>query len=272
LSHTPAQVRWSDTYLLILSGLLAGYALLGRGFAYLGAPPLFVGEMVFAAGILTFIRTACFIASVTTLPSVLLAVTMAWVLARTLPFFGTYQFDALRDSVVVLYGGFAFIVIALLLEDSRRAGLLLNYYRRFAEVYVRLAPWIFGAAWYFSDLLPTVPGTRAAAFFGVRTAEVSVHLTGAAVFAMAGFLRPTPVWIISLLVGLIMTAAVSRGSILAELVPLVFAAVMLRKFRQMVLVSLIGISAFMLAYAVEPLFFEYSEARGTESLFDRLSC
>ena len=45
---------------------------------------------------------------------------MAWVLVRTLPFVGVYGFDALRDSVIVMYGGFAFFVIALLLEDARR--------------------------------------------------------------------------------------------------------------------------------------------------------
>ena len=53
---------------------------------------------------------------------------MVWVLARTLPFVSVYGFDALRDSVIILYGGFAFIVIGLLLEDARRIDTVLRYY------------------------------------------------------------------------------------------------------------------------------------------------
>jgi len=118
----------SDVYLALLSGVLLGYALLGKGFAYLGFPPLFVGEIAFLSGIFIFIRSGCLVATLTTLPSLLLAVTMTWVLIRTLPYVSTYGFDALRDSVIIVYGGFAFIVIALLLEDSKRIETVVRYY------------------------------------------------------------------------------------------------------------------------------------------------
>ena len=39
-----------------------------------------------------------------------------------------YGFDSLRDSAIVIYGGFAFIVIGLLLEDARRINTVLRYY------------------------------------------------------------------------------------------------------------------------------------------------
>src|SRR5258707_13224465 len=109
-----------DHYLVLLCGALAGYAMMGKGFAYLGFPPIYVGEAAFLAGIVVFLRTGCFIAAMATVPSLLLAATMTWVLLRTLPFISVYGFNALRDTVILMYGGFAFIVVALSLEDYRR--------------------------------------------------------------------------------------------------------------------------------------------------------
>ena len=88
----------SDLFLLLLSIVLMGYALVGRGFAYLGFPPLFVGEIAYIVGIATLLRTGCLVAALATLPGVLLAIMMAYVLARTLPFIGVYGMDALRTA------------------------------------------------------------------------------------------------------------------------------------------------------------------------------
>ena len=117
-----------DRYLALLAIVLLGYALMGKGFAYLGFPPLYVGEIAFLTGIVVFLRTGAFVGALATLPALLLVALMVWVLARTLPFFGLYGFDSLRDSVVVVYGCFAFIVIGLLLEDARRINTVLRYY------------------------------------------------------------------------------------------------------------------------------------------------
>jgi hypothetical protein len=77
-----------DRYLALLAIVLLGYALLGKGFAYLGFPPLYVGEIAFLSGIVVFLRTGAFVGALATLPAVLLIVLMAWVLARTFPFIG----------------------------------------------------------------------------------------------------------------------------------------------------------------------------------------
>src|SRR6476660_2791769 len=98
-----------DRYLALLAIVLLGYALMGKGFAYLGFPPLYVGEIALLSGIIVFLRTGAFVGALATLPALLLVALMAWVLARTLPYFGLYKFDSLRDSVVVVYGCFAFI-------------------------------------------------------------------------------------------------------------------------------------------------------------------
>jgi hypothetical protein len=46
-----------DRYLALLGIVLLGYAVMGKGFAYLGIPPLYVGEIAFLGGIIVFLRT-----------------------------------------------------------------------------------------------------------------------------------------------------------------------------------------------------------------------
>ena len=117
-----------DRYIALLGVVLLGYAVMGKGFAYLGFPPLYVGEIAFLTGIIVFLKTGVVVGAVATLPAVLLLALIALVLAHTLPFFGLYGFESLRDSAIVIYGGFAFIVIGLLLEDARRINIVLRYY------------------------------------------------------------------------------------------------------------------------------------------------
>ena len=71
--------RWNDGYLLLLAAILAGYALLGKGFAYLGVPPIYVGEMAGVAGVVLLLRSGRYLALLTTVPAMLLAATMVWV-------------------------------------------------------------------------------------------------------------------------------------------------------------------------------------------------
>ena len=137
--HTSA----GDRYILALSCVLMGYAVLGKGFAYLGYPPVLVGELTFVAGFFVLLRSGCLVAVFASGPSLLLAAIMGWTLLRTLPFVGTYGFDALRDSVIIMYGGFSFIVAALLIEDYRRINTLVRYYRVFLDIYVPAVPFLF---------------------------------------------------------------------------------------------------------------------------------
>ena len=76
VSSTSRPTSLGDRYLLLLLGVLLGYAFIGRGFAYLGLPPLYVGEMALLTGFIIFLRTSCLIAALATLPSLLLAAAM----------------------------------------------------------------------------------------------------------------------------------------------------------------------------------------------------
>ena len=164
--------------------MLLGYALMGKGFAYLGFPPLYVGEIAFLTGIVVFLRTGAFVGALTTLPALLLVALMAWVLARTLPFVGLYGFDSLRDSVVVIYGGFAFIVIGLLLEDARRINTVLRYYGIMLASFPAI-PVGFWLTKYWGDYIPRLYGPVPIVEIGASA--VGTHLAGAMVFVLIGY-------------------------------------------------------------------------------------
>jgi hypothetical protein len=253
-TYTPVRSTLvSDRYLLLLSVVLAGYAMAGRGFAYLGFPPLLVGEIVYVLGIATLLRTRCFIAVLGTLPGVLLAITILYVLARTLPFIGMYGTDALRDSVIIVYGGFGLIVVALLLEDSGRVRRLLSYYNNLLTILIPGLPVVYALSYYYQAYVPELPGTNVP-ILDVSNSDAAAHLAGAAVFALIGFRRPTTAWIVLWLVGATMVVGTSRGSLLAIAAPVAFACLVLGKVRQLVATIVAGALIFGAAYVVEMTF------------------
>jgi len=254
--HTSA----GDRYILALSCVLMGYAVLGKGFAYLGYPPVLVGELTFVAGFFVLLRSGCLVAVFASGPSLLLAAIMGWTLLRTLPFIGTYGFDALRDSVIIMYGGFSFIVAALLIEDYRRINTLVRYYRVFLDIYVPAVPFLFPLGFYFGDNILKVPGTTVSLIW-LGPGEVGTHLAGAAVFTLAGFRKPTPVWTACLFAALVMASAVSRAAMLAFVVPVVLAAFALGKVRMFAIIIPIGLVLLATAYALETSFSSYHEAQ-----------
>ena len=263
ISSTSKPIGLSDQYLILLSGVLLGYAMIGKGFAYLGLPPLFISEIALFAGLVVVLRSGCLIAALATLPSLVLAATMTWVLLRTLPFVGVYGFDALRDSVAIMYGGFAFVIIALLLEDGRRINTIIRYYGAFLKIYVPAIPFLFAFNHHLADYIPDVPGTTVRLLW-IAPSEVGVHLAGAAVFVLVGFRKATLLWIVLLVAALAMVSALSRGGMLAFALPVMFATLVLVKWSQVVTVLVAGSAIFVAAYAVETSFTEYREARSSE--------
>ena len=249
ISARPAlrlELRASDHYLVLLGGALLGYAVLGKLFAYLGIPPFFVGEIALLTGFAVALRTGCLVASLAAPPSLLLAVAMTWVMLRTLPYLGEHGFNALRDSVVIMYGGFSFIVTALLIEDSRRVATLLKYYSSFLAIFIPASPIMFATAFY-SGL----------GLYFIRPGEVSVHLVGATVFALAKFRKMSPLAIIALLATLGMVITISRGAMIAYVVPVVIALLLLGKARQLSIAVVAGLAIISAAYVLETAFTDF---------------
>jgi hypothetical protein len=247
-----------DRYLALLAILLLGYALMGKGFAYLGFPPLYVGEIALLTGIVVFLRIGAFASTLATLPVLMLLVLMAWVLARTFPFFGQYGFDSLRDSVIVTYGVFAFIVIGLLLEDARRINTVLRYYGVML-VSFPVIPVGFWFTKYWVDSIPRLYGPVPIVEIGASA--VGTHLAGAMVFVLIGYRKVSFVWVLVWFATLALVGATNRGATLAVIVPVAFAMLMLGRYRLMLttVVAVVGVFASLLA--LESTFGEYNEAK-----------
>jgi hypothetical protein len=247
-----------DRYLALLAIVLLGYALMGKGFAYLGFPPLYVGEIAFLSGIVVLLRTGAFVGALATLPAVLLVVLMAWVLARTFPFIGLYGFDSLRDSAIVIYGSFAFIVIGLLLEDARRINTVLRYY----GIMLVSSPAMFVGLLvmkYWEAYIPRLYGPVPVVDIG--PSSVGTHLGGTMVFALIGYRKVSFLWIFVWFATLALVSATNRAAMLAVIVPVTIAMLVLGRYRLMLttLVAIVGLFAALLT--LESTFGDYSEAK-----------
>jgi hypothetical protein len=263
VSSIPRPGQWGDRYLLLLSVVLFGYAMNGKGFAYLGVPPIFVGEIALISGAIVYLRTGCLIATLASLPSFLLAVAMLWVLVRTLPFVGAYGFDALRDSVVVMYGAFAFIIIALLLEKPSRINTIIRYYGVFLTVYLPAVPFLFAISRYMQTSIPRWPAVNIYMLL-LQPGEVATHLVGAMVFTLVGLRKMRFVGVVSVVATLPMISVQSRGAILAAAVPVIFATVVSGHARKLAAIGAVGLAVFFAAYILETsLTRDYREPRST---------
>ncbi|ACL60435.1 O-antigen ligase family protein [Methylobacterium nodulans] len=242
----PFRLVSHDGYVRFLCICLAGYALAGKGFAYVGLPPLLIGEILLILGVVVFIRTRCWLALGSALPMLILAVLIAWVVCRTVVFLPVYGFDALRDSVVVIYGVFALVVASLLIEKPERIGWILAAYAPFAALYGIVAPAILNVSVVFPNF-PTWPGLDVP-FIYVRLGEAAIHLAGSLIFVMLGFRRVGYLWCAFLLLSIAFITP-SRGAMLTVLVPTALAIVLSGRLRLVALPLLAGFLIFLSAYA-----------------------
>jgi hypothetical protein len=247
-----------DRYLALLAIVLLGYALMGKGFAYLGFPPLYVGEIAFLTGIVVFLRTGALAGALATLPAIMLVALMAWVLARTLPFLGLYGFESLRDSAIVMYGGFAFIVIGLLLEDARRIDTVLRYYGIMLASFPAI-PVGFWFTKYWVDYIPRLYGPVPIVEIGASA--VGTHLAGALVFVLIGYRKVSFLWFFVWFATLALVSATNRGATLAVIVPVTIAMLVLGRYRLMLATVVAAVGIFAALLALESTFGEYNEAK-----------
>ena len=238
----------SDSYLVVLGALLFGYALLGKTVAYIGVPPVYIGEVVFALGIIAFLSSRCVIASFATLPKLLLALLIGWGIIRTVPYLRENGFDAMRDGMLVFYGVFAFIVTALLLEKPERLQLLIKFLRFLALTLVPLAPIIAimtnAAAHAEGDVTQW-------SLAHAKIGTTAVHLSAAALLVILGFKRPNLLWCALLIAGMGVVASLNRGAMLVIIFMLTCGSILGGKLREFAVVVGIGAALLGLAYATD---------------------
>jgi hypothetical protein len=198
--------------------ILVGYAFIGKGFAYLGAPPLYVGEITLAlclAAIIWSIGRARL-----GLLHALLVMFMAWGAIRTIPYIGTYNIDALRDGATWVYGFFA-IGVSLTVRPEH-LGRLATGYRRLIPLFLLWVPIMAGLTFVAGNALPNTPGSNVPLLV-FKAGDSAVQLAGVAAFILLGLYNQTGaasaarelvlwgMW----LVGAGLTAALNRAGFIA---------------------------------------------------------
>ena len=166
---------------------LLGYALLGKGFAYLGAPPLYVGELTLLlclSATLIGVRLRVLGRS----PVVyLLGLFMLLGLVATLPQISTYGLDSLRDAVLWGYGLFALCVAALLLSRDWTL-IAAQQYARFIPLFLVWTPLAVLAVELAGSALPRFPGSGVT-IIEAKGGDIAVHLAGIAAMLLLGLPR-----------------------------------------------------------------------------------
>src|SRR5262245_55531552 len=247
LDHRSVAHSRADIFLAVLGLALVGYATLGKSFAYLGLPPLYVGEFVLLVGLTALIGSrAPLVAMCVGLPCQLLALLMGWVMLRTIPYIGEHGLDALRDSVIVTYGLLGLIMIAVLIEDPRRLPRVVSAYGRFAAAGIPVMVALASMAVAFKEQLPDLPGLGVP-ILHFRPGDFGAHLGGAMVFMLLGLGYASRFWIAIALVGAVLAASQNRGGMLAMVVPVAIAAVVSGRWRM--LAKAFGAGAALLALA-----------------------
>ncbi|XAL99607.1 O-antigen ligase family protein [Phycisphaeraceae bacterium D3-23] len=213
--------RWLAVWMLLLAGLALG----GKGTAYIGYAPAFISEIVLLAGcfVLLFQRGWRDLLMMPTV--VLILAFIAWGLVRTLPYLGTYEFDALRDGVIYGYALVGLVVAGILISQPALLPWVLQKYRGFARVFLLLMPvfWIAGQA--LDDKVPEWPMAPGIPVIDLSPGDAPVHLGGIVAFAIVGLFRPAffglPRWFLGVLwpfMTLVLVAiagAVSRGGLVS---------------------------------------------------------
>jgi hypothetical protein len=219
--------RLSRRFLTVLGFVLLGYAFLGRGFAYLGVQPFFVGEIALAIGILAATLSGGLPAVFRSRLAWLLVAFSIWGAFRTIPYINTHGIDALRDAAVWGYSAFALVVAACALPGRRWAQVVPDF-RRVLPYYFAWIPVAWILVRVADDAIPTVPGNDVKLLV-FNPSLVAVHLAGAATFVLLGLgggrKRRTRTrdllvkWTLSTtwMLAFVITASISRGGLFAVL-------------------------------------------------------
>ena len=251
--------------------VLFGYAFFGRSFAYLGVPPLYVGEAALAVGVIAVLSQRGIGVALRS-PVVWLWLALAtWCAVRTVPYVGTYGMDALRDAALPGYGAFA-LFVAMLLERAGSVSTVFQSYGRWLPLFTLWAPTSWAVSTLGGDNVPRLPGTTVPVL-EFNPSCAAVHLAGVGAFLLLG-LHPRDVgpgkhtrrsemaqWILWFL-GVSLVATWTRGGALAVLVSIVVVLVARPSAGRKL--AFVGVVALMttLTFAAFDLSFDTGSYRG----------
>jgi hypothetical protein len=202
----------ADKYLLGLCLILLGYAIAGRGFAY-----LFVGELALGAGMLVMVCAPGWSRIFQVPQLLLLAPFWAWGLARTIPYIRIYRADAVRDAMLYGYSGFAVIVASLILSNPTRLVTLLRRYRTFAYLFLALIPIVMALFRGARQAIPAWPWAGVP-IIHEKEGDIMVHLACILAFWISGLPgKVKPIWMILLTANVAAAGVIDRAGLLSFL-------------------------------------------------------
>lgn len=266
---TPRQhmiARW----FVFLAIALGGYAINGKGFAYLGYPPAYIGEILLISGLIVLLCGGYLRELLESPLSYVLLAFCAWGAIRTIPFLGTYGIEAVRDAAVWGYVLFMFVVGGLVLAAPRELVLLL---RRFDSAIA----WILGGLLlvnvvYRGIALPLDwnwpwSGTL---IVHQKEGDVMVHTAGILLFWTTVFSRRPSWWLITLwALNTAVNAVLDRAGILSVAAALGLCILARSASTIPWRITLVGIFALMLLWATN-MSIELPMGKGREISFEQI--
>ncbi|MFL5330791.1 MAG: O-antigen ligase family protein [Gemmataceae bacterium] len=236
-------------WLTLLCVTLLGYALAGKGFAYIGMPPLFIGEVALLCGLVPFIIDGCWYQTLRTPCIWFLGLLGVWGAMRTIPYVSSQGFDALRDAALWAYGAFAVLVLSHLRAHPKRLASLVHAYRFLPPLLLCVVPIV----WVVTRVFPRAEVPRwpwaDVQIIESKGGDILVHCAGILCYWVSGLGgRVRPIWLIPLAGTVVLVGTYDRAGLLSFLV--VFAYCMFLKPRNQLLWRqiLMGLAAvFLLA-------------------------
>ena len=220
LTFTPpttvrARVAPETRYLTVLSVCLLGYALFGRPFAYVGVPPLFVGEILLAVGVFMALPSGQLGKVFESWAARLWLVLFVLVIVRTVPYLGAYGLAGPRDAMLVGYGCYAVVVAALVLAKPERLRDFVERYGTFAVAMLSAAWLVYLVAKQVGEAQPGLPWAPHVKVVQAKGGDLMVHMTGIVAALVLGLVRATPArWAMAAFsAGIIMVS--NRGGMVA---------------------------------------------------------
>ncbi|WP_397547488.1 O-antigen ligase family protein [Rhodothermus marinus] len=156
---------------------LTGYAFLGKGFAYIGIPPIFVDAFLWGMAFLYLLFHLDFLLILRDWNLTLLSCFMIIGILRTVPYLSIYKIDALRDGVIWGYGLFA-IVMAYIIWKYPVDVIAVQWFSKWMMWFPIWAPFALFAYWVFGKSMPQIPWASGIPVIFLKGGDVAVHLIG----------------------------------------------------------------------------------------------
>jgi hypothetical protein len=241
-------------FLVSLGCLLIGYMMQGRGFAYVGLPPFYIGEITLVVGLAAIVvgKVRWRVSGL----QILLVFYMALGASRTIPFIRSEGILAIRDAVLWYYAVFALIVSLILTRDRLTAAV-----RAYAVLLPFLLVWFVAMSTvfrFFVDDLPRFPGSPLPIISSMIPGNRAVMLAGMAAFFIIGLhklygrrqLSPAFFWVIWLISAGVV-AVENRGGLLAIVLSLGI-MFLIRPSKEILRAAFIGLLAVAVFIAIDP--------------------